>query len=52
MISGDHIETAKKVAHKAGILTDEDLDRDNASMDAEDFRQAVEGIVESIDENE
>ena len=38
MISGDHIETARRVAHKAGILNDEDLDKENAVMDAEDFR--------------
>jgi len=47
LISGDHIETARKVAHKAGILTDEDLDKENAVMDAEDFRQAVEGLTET-----
>lgn len=46
MISGDHIETAKEIAIKAGILTNDDLDKENAIMDAEDFRQAVEGIIE------
>lgn len=38
MISGDHIETAKRVAYKAGILTDDDLRKDNCVMDAEEFR--------------
>lgn len=39
MISGDHIETAKRVAYKAGILTDDDIVRQNCVMDADDFRQ-------------
>jgi magnesium-transporting ATPase (P-type) len=38
MVSGDHIETAKRVAYKAGIVTDEDLQNPNCVMDAEDFR--------------
>jgi len=41
MISGDHIETAKKVAYKAGILSDEDLQKPNSVMDADDFRTMV-----------
>lgn len=41
MISGDHYETAKKVAVKAGILTDADLQNQNSVMDAEDFRNLV-----------
>jgi len=41
MISGDHIETAKRVAYKAGILTDEDLQKPNSVMDADDFRSMV-----------
>lgn len=41
MISGDHIETAKRVAYKAGILTDDDLRNENCVMDAEDFRNYV-----------
>jgi len=45
MVSGDHIETARRVAHKVGILNDDDLSKENAVMDAEDFRQAVEGLV-------
>lgn len=52
MISGDHIETAKKIAYKAGILNDEDLDKENAIMDAEDFRTAVEGIIEKQDDGD
>lgn len=41
MISGDHIETAKRVAYKSGILTEEDLQKQNCVMDAEDFRNMV-----------
>jgi magnesium-transporting ATPase (P-type) len=47
MISGDHIETAKRVAYKAGILTDEDMQKQNCVLDAEDFRNMV-GIFEEI----
>lgn len=47
MISGDHIETAKRVAYKAGILTDDDLQKQNCIMDAEDFRAMVGGIEQS-----
>lgn len=52
MISGDHIETARKVAHKAGILTDEDLDKENAVMDASDFREIVEGLTQTRNEED
>jgi magnesium-transporting ATPase (P-type) len=41
MISGDHYETAKKVAYKAGILSDADLQNQNCVMDAEKFREEV-----------
>jgi magnesium-transporting ATPase (P-type) len=37
LISGDHIETARAVAYKAGILTDQD--GEDAVMAASDFRQ-------------
>ena len=41
MISGDHIETAKKVAIMAGILTEDDLLKQHRVMHAEDFRSLV-----------
>jgi magnesium-transporting ATPase (P-type) len=47
MISGDHIETAKRVAYKAGILTDEDMQKQNCVLDAEDFRNMVGGIEQT-----
>ena len=41
LISGDHNETAKRVAYKAGILSDADLQNQNCVMDAEKFREEV-----------
>lgn len=41
MISGDHFETAKKVALMAGIINEDDLMKENCVMDAEDFRMLV-----------
>lgn len=42
MISGDHYETAKRVAIKAGIITEQEArDKTNCVMDAEDFRLKV-----------
>jgi len=41
MISGDHYETAKKVALKAGIINEEDLQKQYCVMDAEDFRTMI-----------
>lgn len=38
MISGDHFETAKSVAIKAGILNKEDLAEENCIMTGEKFR--------------
>jgi magnesium-transporting ATPase (P-type) len=52
MISGDHIETAKRVAYKAGILTDDDLRKDNCVMDAEEFRLQVGQIEQTHVEGE
>lgn len=40
MISGDHYETAKKIAVQCGILSNEDLMQNrNCIMDADDFRR-------------
>jgi Ca2+-transporting ATPase len=52
MISGDHIETAKRVAYKAGIITDDDLKNPNCVMDAEDFRLQVGQIEQTMIESE
>jgi len=52
MISGDHYETAKKVAYKAGILSDADLANQNCVMDAEKFREEVGRLEEKRIEGE
>lgn len=50
LVSGDHLETAKMVALKAGILKPEESGKPYAVMEAEQFRQLVEGIDQFIDE--
>ena len=52
MISGDHYETAKKVAYKAGILDDADLQNQNCVMDAEKFREEVGRLTEKQGDGE
>jgi len=44
MVSGDHIETAKNVAIKAGILKQDELHSRYAVMDAAEFRSLVGSI--------
>lgn len=51
MISGDHIETAKAVALKAGILTSEELSETYAVMNAEEFRDLVGSLHVYKDED-
>jgi Ca2+-transporting ATPase len=46
LVSGDHIETAKAVALKSGILRAEEAGRLYSVMSAEDFRQTVGQIIE------
>lgn len=46
MISGDHVETAKRTALKAGIVSEADLENPNTVMEAEAFRDLVGGLVE------
>jgi len=46
MISGDHVETAKRTALKAGIISEADLESPHAVMEAEAFRDLVGGLVE------
>jgi len=52
MVSGDHFETAKSIAFKAGILRQEDLKNNFSIMDATEFRATVGSIVEKYDNNE
>ena len=44
MISGDHIETAKQVAIKAGILRPEEAGRSYAVMTGAQFRTLLEDL--------
>jgi magnesium-transporting ATPase (P-type) len=49
LVSGDHVETAKAVALKAGVLQPEEAGRPYAVMTAQEFREHV-GLKEGIDE--
>lgn len=51
LVSGDHLETAKAVAERAGILLPEEANNHYAFMSAEDFRAAVGDLVTSTDED-
>mgnify|MGYP002630932724 CR=1 FL=1 len=51
LVSGDHLETAKAVAERAGILTAEEAGEPFACMHAEDFRAAVGNLHMSVDED-
>ena len=44
LVSNDHVETARSVARKAGILTAEEEHNDACIMLGEQFDQAVGGI--------
>ena len=41
MITGDHIETAKFVARKCGIISEEELNQPQKVMTGQEFRDAV-----------
>jgi magnesium-transporting ATPase (P-type) len=47
MVTGDHIETAKKVALVCGIITEEEANDHGVVMTGEDFLQAV-GPYENV----
>jgi magnesium-transporting ATPase (P-type) len=51
MVSGDHIETAKAVAYRSGILdgADGQVDEASAVMSGEDFRAAIGHYEERYD---
>lgn len=49
LVSGDHVETAKAVALKAGVLRPEEAGDEYAVMTAQEFREHV-GLKEGIDE--
>lgn len=41
MISGDHLETCKNVAVKAGIVKPQELTMENTALTGEEFREAI-----------
>lgn len=43
MITGDHVETAKSVAVKVGILRREELEHEGVAMTGEQFRGDIGG---------
>ena len=43
MITGDHLETAKAVALKVGILRRDELGHEGVALTGEEFRQQVGG---------
>ena len=49
LVSGDHLETAKAVAERAGILTAEEATLPYAFMQAEDFRATVGNLITNED---
>jgi len=51
LVSGDHIETAKQVAIKAGILKPEESGKPYAVMLAADFRREIGMIQTTFDDN-
>jgi len=47
MVTGDHIETAKKVALASGIITEEQANDHSVVMSGEDFINAI-GPYETV----
>lgn len=41
MVTGDHIETAKSVAIKAGLITEVEANNEGVVMHADDFNKAI-----------
>jgi len=46
LISGDHIETARAIAVKSGILRPEEAARSNSVMTGREFREKVGKIIQ------
>lgn len=46
MCTGDNIDTAKAISKNAGIVTEEELQRNEfAAMTGKQFREAVKGLT-------
>lgn len=50
LVSGDHIETARVVAIKAGFLTEDEAKMKYAVMHADEFRKQVGGMRKELDQ--
>lgn len=50
MISGDHLDTCKNVAARAGIVGPEDLNLENTAITGEDFRKAIGPYQRYVDQ--
>jgi magnesium-transporting ATPase (P-type) len=49
MVSGDHLETAKAVAIKAGIISEAEANDRYCCMTGEEFRNAVGQLRKELD---
>lgn len=49
MLSGDHIETCRQMAFKAGIITQEEMYDEGVVITAEQFRKEIGEINEVWD---
>ena len=49
MITGDHIETAKRLALKVGILRQDELEHEGVALTGEEFRAEVGGYTKIWD---
>jgi len=50
MVSGDHMSTAKAVAIKAGIMSEQESEQKYVCMTGEEFRKFVGTIKKSYDD--
>ena len=41
IISGDHLETAKKLAVEAGIVSSQDINTEGIALTGEEFRRRI-----------
>jgi Ca2+-transporting ATPase len=49
MITGDHLDTARWVAHKTGIITHEEMQDDDVVMSSSEFRRRIGHYEQRID---
>ena len=49
MITGDHIDTAKKVAKSVGIIRADELEHEGVALTGEEFRNEIGGYTKIWD---